>query len=283
VVPSAHRRHAGLFRHSGPNREIVRGASAIASVVLRATEVERQNGQKLPTDAHRAIARLVARGYIRVIVTTNFDRLLEQALADEGVQASVISTADAVRGAMPITHSACTVVKVNGDYLDHRLKNTREELSAYDVELNDLLDRIFDEFGLIVCGWSGEWDTALRSAIERVSTRRFGTYWTNRSKPSPFAEKLIAQRGAVAIEISDADSFFKDLFDRVQAIEEFSLSDPVAPRVAVARLKRYLSDGSQQIGLHDLLIFLKRNEFIRRFAAIVRRTSTSLTRTSGIG
>jgi hypothetical protein len=100
----------------------------------------------------------------------------------------------ALTGAMPITHSACTVVKVNGDYLDHRLKNTREELSAYDVELNDLLDRIFDEFGLIVCGWSGEWDTALRSVIERVSTRRFGTYWTTRSKPSPVAEKLIALR-----------------------------------------------------------------------------------------
>lgn len=43
-------------------------------------EAEREQGLKLPTAAHQAIAELVARGYIRVILTTNFDHLLEQAL-----------------------------------------------------------------------------------------------------------------------------------------------------------------------------------------------------------
>lgn len=107
--------------------EIARSSAERAQLLrsyFEPTAEERQNGQKVPTAAHRAIARLVAGGYIRVIVTTNFDRLIEQALVDEGVQASVISTADAVVGAMPVTHSPCTIVKVNGDYLDHRLKNT---------------------------------------------------------------------------------------------------------------------------------------------------------------
>src|SRR5258708_16295222 len=40
---------------------------------------EREQGIKAPTAAHKAIADLVANGYIRVILTTNFDRLLEQA------------------------------------------------------------------------------------------------------------------------------------------------------------------------------------------------------------
>jgi len=66
------------------------------------TDEERHNRQKLPTAAHRAIAKLVAKGYLRVIVTTNFDRLMEQALSDVGVQATIISTPDAVTGAMPI-------------------------------------------------------------------------------------------------------------------------------------------------------------------------------------
>lgn len=218
------------------------------------TEEERQNGQKLPTAAHRAIASLVAKGYVRVIVTTNFDRLLEQALADVGVQASVISTPDAVKGAMPITHSLCTVIKVHGDYLDSRLKNTRDELSVYDDALNHLLDRVFDEFGLIVSGWSVEWDVALRSAFERISAHRFGTYWTTLGRPGPSAEKLIALRRASTVVISDADSFFRELADRIQAIEQFSLTDPVSSRVTVSRLKRYLPDSSQQINLHDLLI-----------------------------
>lgn len=49
------------------------------------TESEREEGAKTPTKAHRAIARLVKLGYVRVVLTTNFDRLLEVALHDEGI------------------------------------------------------------------------------------------------------------------------------------------------------------------------------------------------------
>jgi hypothetical protein len=62
------------------------------------TEDEREAGQKIPTPAHRAIAQLMAQGYVRAAITTNFDRLLEVALADAGVQPTVISSADALQG-----------------------------------------------------------------------------------------------------------------------------------------------------------------------------------------
>lgn len=136
------------------------------------TEQDRSEGRKLPTQAHRAIAELVAKEYIRVILTTNFDRLMEQALADIGIQPSVISTPEAACSAMPLVHARCVVIKVNGDYLDPRFKNTRNELSTYEPDLCRLLDRVFDEYGLIVCGWSAEWDIALHAAIERAPNRR---------------------------------------------------------------------------------------------------------------
>ena len=41
---------------------------------------EHEKKQKLPTAAHHVVAAMVASGHFRVIVTTNFDRLLEQAL-----------------------------------------------------------------------------------------------------------------------------------------------------------------------------------------------------------
>ena len=44
---------------------------------------ERENGDKQPTAAHRAIASLSANGFVRVILTTNFDRLVEIALRDQ--------------------------------------------------------------------------------------------------------------------------------------------------------------------------------------------------------
>ena len=99
------------------------------------TEEEREQGLKLPTKAHHAIARLVADGFVKVIVTTNFDRLLEQALSEAGVQPSVISSPDHAAGATPIAHSRCTIVKVHGDYLSADLKNTVDELAGYDTEI----------------------------------------------------------------------------------------------------------------------------------------------------
>ena len=83
-----------------------------------------------------------------------------------------------MQGSAALVHSGCSVIKVHGDYLDIRLRNTRAELAEYEVPMNRLLDQIFDEYGLIVCGWSADWDTALRAAIERCPNRRFSTFWS---------------------------------------------------------------------------------------------------------
>ena len=108
------------------------------------------------------------RGYIRVIVTTNFDRLTENALRELGVEPTVVASVDVLSGAEPMAHSACYVLKLHGDYKDARILNTDAELHTYPSEYNRQLDRMFDEYGLIVCGWSGEWDHALRAAFLRA-------------------------------------------------------------------------------------------------------------------
>jgi len=97
------------------------------------TEDDRGQSLKLPNAAHRAIAQLVAGGYLRVIITTNFDRLIEKALEEVGIAPTVISTTDQIAGALPLAHSGATVIKLHGDYLDTRIKNTETELAAYDV------------------------------------------------------------------------------------------------------------------------------------------------------
>jgi hypothetical protein len=47
-----------------------------------------------PTAAHHAIAQLVKRGLVRVIVTTNFDRLMENALREAGVASIEVVSSD---------------------------------------------------------------------------------------------------------------------------------------------------------------------------------------------
>jgi SIR2-like domain len=128
------------------------------------TAEDRERNVKVPTIAHRAIAQLVADGYIKVIVTTNFDRLLETALEDQGVHPTVLASPGSIDGAMPLAHTGCCVLKVHGDYRDTRILNTVDEVAHYDKRIDRLLDQIFDEYGLLVCGWSSEWDLALRQA-----------------------------------------------------------------------------------------------------------------------
>ena len=64
------------------------------------TAEERENDLKVPTAAHKSIVRLVGRGYVKVIITTNFDRLLEKALQSEGITPFVVSSADNIKGMM---------------------------------------------------------------------------------------------------------------------------------------------------------------------------------------
>jgi hypothetical protein len=206
----------------------------------------------------------VKAGYIRVIITTNFDRLQESALVDVGIQPQVISTADAIKGAMPLSHAGCVVLKINGDYLDSRIKNTKAELSDYDSNLDSLLDRIFDEFGLIVCGWSGDWDIALRRAIERCPNRRFSMYWAARGEPNSTVQDLIRLRAGTVIPIESADAFFSMLREKVFALQQLGKDHPLSAKIAAIQTKRYIVKSEDRILLHDLAI----KEAERAYAAM---------------
>jgi hypothetical protein len=227
---------------------------AILSGYIEPTEEDKEEGKKTPTAAHRAIAKLVSSGHIKVIVTINFDRLLEQAIQDAGIVPTVIATADAAKGAMPMSHNVCTVLKLHGDYIDTRIRNTSTELSRYPTPFKRLLDRIFDEYGLVICGWSADWDGALRASLERCKTHRFTTYWTHRGKLTETALRLSELRKAVLVQIASADSFFPDLAEKIQSLEEFNRPHPLSVRTAVTTIKRYLPTPTDKIRLHDLVV-----------------------------
>ena len=227
---------------------------SLLSEFFEPTPQEQEDGLKVPTRAHHAIARLVADGYVRVIITTNLDRLLETALAEAGVNPSVISSPQHADGAMPMVHSPCTIIKVHGDYLSTDLRNTVEELAGYDEPINGLLDDVFDQYGLVVCGWSGTWDSALRERILGSPNRRFATYWLHLGAPELHAQQIIGNRGVIAVEIQDAGTAMGELVEMVQALVDAADQRPVDTAVAVARLKRHLPDPTQRIRVHDLVI-----------------------------
>jgi hypothetical protein len=236
---------AGLGATADERRAIIHG-------YIEPTEADRAEGRKTPTAAHRAIAELVEGGYIKVIVTTNFDRLLESALRERGIEPTVVASVDALDGAEPIVHSRCYILKLHGDYKDARILNIETELSRYPAPYDALLDRIFDEYGLIVCGWSGDWDHALRAAIERAPNRRYSMFWAARGEPGPRARDLISHRRGRAISIADADSFFSALSQRVTTLRQTQRVNPLAIDLLTATAKRFLAKPEHRIQLDDL-------------------------------
>lgn len=226
---------------------------------------EREAGVKQPTAAHRAVAELVAAGRIRLILTTNFDRLTETALTEAGVPPQVIARPDAITGMAPLQHARATVIKLHGDYLDvQAIRNTPAELAAYEPAMNDLLARVLDEYGLIVLGWSGEWDAALIQAVENCPTRRYPSYWAAyHGLMSPAASNLLATRAGHLISIDGADAFCTDLNDKVNALARIA-DPPPTTAIGVATLKRNLTAG-------------RRIELFDQFNSVTGRTLDRLT------
>lgn len=226
---------------------------AIVQGFLEPTAQELEDGLKVPTRAHRAIAEMVRAGLVRVIVTTNFDRLMENALRDAGIEPTIVSSVDTLAGAEPITHSRCFILKIHGDYKDARILNTDVELGDYPAELNALLDRIIDEFGLIVAGWSGEWDHALRAAFLRAPSRRYPTYWLARGGLSERGQELVTQRRASVVNGTDADTFFDALKLKLETIQQSRQPNPASVELMIAMTKRFMDRPEHRIQLDDLV------------------------------
>lgn len=237
MAPAATERHA-----------LVRG-------YFEPTETEREEGLKTPTKAHKAIAQLVAKGFVRVIITTNFDRLMEQALREIGIEPAVVFNADSLQGAPRLPHAQCVVAKVHGDYLDNRILNSPDELATYHDEMARYVARIAEDFGLVVAGWSADYDEALRAALSEGRGRAaYPFYWCARGKPGARAQVLIGASGGTVIPAKGADEFFVDLLEKVTSLEALAGPRPMTTAVAVATAKRLIEarDGGA-IRLHDLV------------------------------
>ena len=218
------------------------------------TEEEKELGRKEPTKAHRAIARLVKDGYIRVILTTNFDRLLERALEAEGITPQVISHEGAIAQATPLVHSdRPTLVKINGDYIDCKFRNTSEELDEYPEEMTRYLQRIFEDYGLVVCGWSANCDKGLIEIIKNSPHPRYSSFFTSVGDPGDNLKELSKMRHGEIMPIKGADELFSELCEQVMALKAYAISANMNQEMRIARLKKYLSGEQYRIEFTDTI------------------------------
>ncbi len=210
-------------------------------------------GYKKPTDAHKAIAEMAKRGYFKVIITTNFDRLLETALDEQGVRYQVICHESEIESRVPLYHHPLTILKINGDYKDCRFRNTEKELSSYPDVLVDYLDSILKNFGIITCGWSATWDKALINQLKSNEKHRYSYFYAYIGNPSQEIQCVTKGSKGESIQIANGDVFFTELNERLKALEMINGKNMEADvEVAIARVKMYMADIKKLIQYTDL-------------------------------
>ncbi len=205
-----------------------------------------------PTWAHRTIARMVEEGLISLIITTNFDDLLEQALRDEGIHPVVI-TEGSDPAKMSVIPDQCRVVKVNGDYPGTPLMMTQKDLASYPPVITGYLDRIFSEYGLIICGWSATDDTGLAKILAQERVRRHAVYWCHLKEGAEIPDMIVEALDVAKIRIPSADEFFGELYTRIEILRRYNRTENMTVATAVKKVRDALRDSRPDLVLSDLI------------------------------
>jgi hypothetical protein len=177
-----------------------------------------------PGAAHELLADLAAAGVIKVFVTTNFDQLLEQALRAKGIEPVIVSSDSTLDATPKREHSAVYIVKAHGDYMQETIRNTATELAELEPKLAGELQRIVDNYNVIVVGWAGR-DPALAEILRRRQSR-YGLWWLSiTDPPEEDTQALISATGAKTIVRDGASNFLAELKRRLAVHAQYETGD----------------------------------------------------------
>ncbi|MFZ1682802.1 MAG: SIR2 family protein [Candidatus Zixiibacteriota bacterium] len=202
-----------------------------------------------PSYGSLVLGILAAMGRIKLIWTTNFDHLIEDAFAT-----AYKGTSNWVAGGSAHAVSLCQAAleqrwpilcKLHGDFQTVELKNTTEELRIQDSRLRDLLMSSARQHGLIVVGYSGR-DASIMDALTKAAESKpafpFGVYWCYPSG-TPISESVADFINFLRSHGVDTHTIEIDSFDDLLTQVYLHTSDvPPALHEIVESLPRRVSD-----------------------------------------
>jgi hypothetical protein len=176
--------------------------AAMPSPLDRRSYIENVAAGRSPSFGHLALAVLMALDKCRLIWTTNFDGMIEDAAAQIYGTAKKLTMAEpelADRAIQALNEERWPLyVKLHGDFHSVHLKNTSVELASQDEELRIALTSASQRYGLIVAGYSGRDESvmaALDQGLDTSSPFPSGLYWCHygADPPLPQVSSLIAR------------------------------------------------------------------------------------------
>jgi hypothetical protein len=173
---------------------------------------------------HRVLAAMMASSAARAVVTTNFDSVIEKAMAEVAgkdiaafhLEGSYAANAALNNDEFPI------YTKIHGDFRYQSLKNLTADLQEQNKELGKSVVNTCNRFGLVVVGYSGR-DASVMSLFEAALDGNnpfpHGLFWTTLRgrKPLKPVEDILNKaraKGILAelIEIETFDSLMSRLW-----------------------------------------------------------------------
>jgi hypothetical protein len=153
---------------------------------------------------------------VRVIVTTNFDRLIEASLDDLGVRWSRVTNEAEIETAQPREVAQVFILKLHGDYGSIDMRNTTDEISILAPGVADELRSILRTHGLVIVGYAGS-DEAVAATLRSIRPR-LGLYWAVRGQASEVQSEILSAVAGWTVPIESADAFAADLERRVESL-----------------------------------------------------------------
>lgn len=182
------------------------------------------NGNKIPAEGYWALANLVANGFLKVVMTTNFDEIIERAL-DEGIGRTEyirICTSDDFKSFEPEKNpSLPQLIKLHGTYtLPSTLVASWTDIQKLSPIKSEFLNYYSLYFHVIFVGYSGR-DPDVRKALLKASvSKRMKIFWVS---PNDLGKAALEVLGWFDSECNHlrmtSDDFFCELEERLTKAE----------------------------------------------------------------
>lgn len=181
------------------------------------------------------LANIIRSGHFNLVFTTNFDDLVSEALTQYVRYNAVMCAADSDVATINASTARAKIVKLHGDYLFKRLKNTLDDLEQLDPNMERKFREFAQQCGMLVLGYAGRDHSVMHVLEELLATEDAfptGIYWgvRNPAEARPaILDALAAKypRRMRLFECKDFDVFLARLHQELRLSAPVSVLEPV--------------------------------------------------------
>lgn len=173
----------------------------------RQREIETLCGGRFPGFGYATLAKLmtIEGGHFNIVLTTNFDDLMSDALYVFTQARPLVIHHESLASFIRPIRTRPLVVKLHGDY---RLAphNTSDETERLKDDIQSKIVSVLHDRGLIFMGYGGN-DNSINRMLEAMSPEDLphGVYWVSNSEPHGAILGWLEARNAIWIGLGDFD------------------------------------------------------------------------------